>query len=57
MVGPVGALLRLGLQLVLFWLEKVFNNGVDQVVQLLLQMRHVAVRGCIESQGTEEEPR
>lgn len=36
-------LLRLGLQLVLLWLKEVFNNCINQLIQLLLQLHHVTV--------------
>lgn len=44
LVGP-GELLRFRLQLILLRLEEVLNDGGDQVIQLLPQLRHVAVQG------------
>lgn len=43
-VGP-GELLRFRLQLILLRLEEVLDDGGDQVIQLLPQLRHVAVQG------------
>lgn len=40
----VSVLLRLGLQLILLWLEEVFNNGINQLVQFLLQVDHITVK-------------
>lgn len=42
--GPVLlVLLRLGLQLILLWLEEVLNNGINQLIQLLLEVCYITV--------------
>lgn len=48
MTVGVEKLLHFRLQLILLRLEEVLNNGVHQLIQLLLQLCHVAVDGAEE---------
>lgn len=48
----LSVLLRLWLQFILLWLEEVLNNGIDQVIQLLLQMIQITVERPKESKGS-----
>lgn len=43
--GGPGELLHFRLQLILLRLEEVLDDGGDQVIQVLPQVRHVAVQG------------